>query len=350
MGGIFGDIGEFFTGRKSDAAAKAQSQAGQLAGQVANQGMGMATQGQAGVNNSTNILNQQAAQAGQLAQGYNQGAQQSMGANSAEYMANANKAAQGQAEQEAQSAATGGARQAVMAGRASGLNKGQAALQAGQRAGDTYSGALQGGLNAGRNQYANAAQQFGQMGAQQQGIGMQGAQAAGGLQQGIMNAGASMAGGGASTMSNSAAQQQQAATAGGAAGGSTLAAGMSAVGSIFSDEGMKDNIKPSNLDALVAKVKGAAKTDPLADLVSKVRPVDFNYKPESGIDPSADQVGVLAQDLEKTSMADNVKDTPAGKVVDTDQQTMSNTNLIVQMAQKMFALEAELDKLRGGKK
>jgi len=346
MGGIFGDVGEFFTGGASDKAGRAQDKAGQLAGQVAGQGMGMATQGQAGTNASTAILNQQAQQAGQLAQGYNQGAQQSMGANAADYMAKANQAAQGQAEGEAQQAATAGARQAVMAGRASGLNKGQAALQAGQRAGDTYSGALQGGLQSGRNQYAQAANQFGQMGAQQQGIGMQGAQAAGSLQQGVMNAGASMAGGGANTMSASALARQDQANKSGGAGGGLLSGLMQGIAS--SDVNLKDNVKPSNIDALIAKAKGG-KHDPLADLVAKVRPVDFNYKPESGEDPEKNRVGVLAQDLEKTSMKDNVIDTPNGKAVDTDQQTLSNTNLIVQMAQKMFKLEAELEKMRGTK-
>jgi len=44
-----------------------------------------------------------------------------------------------------------------------------------------------------------------------------------------------------------------------------------------------------------------------------------------------------------------VVDTPQGKQIDIGQQTGSNTNLIVQLAQKMFELQDEINRLKGGK-
>jgi len=116
--------------------------------------------------------------------------------------------------------------------------------------------------------------------------------------------------------------------------GQITAAGINALAPkslVDSDKNLKRNIKTSNS---------------LEELVAKVRPVNFKYNKKSSEDTNKNRVGVLAQDLEKTSMADNVVNTPNGKAVDVGQQTLSNTNLIIQLAQKVFELEAQL-KARG---
>jgi hypothetical protein len=295
MAGIFGDIAEFFTGDKQRKADKAAAQQQQE-------------------------VRRQQEQASKLGEQYMQGAGQSMGANAAEYMQKANQAAQGQAAQEAQMTTQQATRNALQAARTAGVNKGQAAMLGSQQAGQTYNQALQSGLQSGRQQYQSAAQQFAGIGQNQQS-----------LAQG--SAGQALQG----------AQAQQQAAAGGAATTGQMLGGIAQgainvvpqIAAAFSDRHLKTDIKPSS--------------GGLEELLAKVRPVDFRYTPESGEDPTKARKGVLAQDLEKTSMADNVIDTPEGKMVDTAQQTLSNTNLIAQMAEELYDLKAQLKALKGGK-
>jgi hypothetical protein len=288
MAGILEDIAEFFTGDKQRKADKAAAQQQQE-------------------------VRRQQEQASKLGEQYMQGAGQSMGANAAEYMQKANQAAQGQAAQEAQMTTQQATRNALQAARTAGVNKGQAAMLGSQQAGQTYNQALQSGLQSGRQQYQSAAQQFAGIGQNQQ----------------------SLAQGSAGQAMQGAQAQQQAAAGGAAAGGGTLGGAIQAGINMFSDQRLKTDIKPSS--------------GGLEELLAKVRPVDFRYTPESGEDPTKARKGVLAQDLEKTSMADNVIDTPEGKMVDTAQQTLSNTNLIAQMAEELYDLKAQLKALKGGK-
>ena len=306
MAGFLEDVGEFFIGDKQRAenAASATKQA------EANTAMANA---QAGVG-------QQAAESSNLGRQYQQGASSSMGVDATDYMKKAESAAQGQAAQAAQAGSLSAARQALMAARAGGLNKGQASMRAGQMAGDAYTDQYQQGLQSGRSQYGQAAQQLAQMGTQQQQLAQSGYG-----QQGAIGSAMSQA----DTAKNNLGVQQA------AAGGQALSGIVSGLGSVFSDKNLKENIKPSGND--------------LEDLVSKVRRVDFNYKTVSGEDPEKDRQGVLAQDLEKTGMKDNVIDTPEGKKIDAGQQTLSNTNLIVQLAEELFAIKAELKSFKGGK-
>jgi hypothetical protein len=357
--GFFDDIGEFFTGAKGKKAAADQAAAVQQAVNLGKEVMGAgqaaaaggAETAKQGIAGMSEAQKQAAAQAARM-QG---GAAASMGENAAEYMQRANQAAEGQSAQAAQAGSTASARQALAAARSAGLNKGQASLRAAQGAGDTYTQQYQGGLESGRNQYQQGTQQFAQLGesaanrqgALAQGIGQLGAsQQATGLQ--TQAQGAAAASGAGMSGANA---QAQAAGQSGAAGGSALGGGLMALGTIFSDKNLKENVTESNtIDKLFQKVKQpTVNKDPLKELASKVKPVEFNYTPESGEDPGKRRTGVMAQDLEKTSMKDNVIDTPQGKMVDAGQQTMSNTNLIVQMAQKLFDMEAELKALKGGK-
>jgi hypothetical protein len=95
---------------------------------------------------------------------------------------------------------------------------------------------------------------------------------------------------------------------------------------MFSDKNMKTDIKKSpDLEAIIRKIK----------------PVSFNYKPEAG-EGDENHIGVLAQDMEKTPLKANVVDTPAGKMIDTGKQEMSNLNLIIELATKVRDLEAQL--------
>jgi hypothetical protein len=318
--GLFDDIGEFFTGAKAkageDQANRDRAQAQQELNAISQAGAQNVAAGNVNTQEGVAGVNEAA---GRIASGADFAEQQARN-----YGQNANAIA----TQQATEGSTNAARQALMAARAAGLNRGQASLRASQGAGDQYSQQYQGALQNVQNQAL-----------QQQNMALQGRSAQGNLRQGVANTGLQQMGMGNqaqlesinSRMGITGAQQAQA-NASGAAGGSFIS------GILKSDENVKDNIKPSNIDDLVKK----AKSDPIADLVAKVRPVDFNYKPESGEDPTKNRVGVLAQDLEKTSMKDNVVDTPEGKQIDVGQQTMSNTNLIVQLAQKVMELESQL--------
>lgn len=146
MAGLFDDIGEFFTG---DRARSAQNQANQLAEQTAN------------------VQKQQAAEQAALQKSaqeatgrYDTGTAESMGTNAADMMARANAASLPQAAQQANAASIGAARNALMAARTAGLNRGAAAVQAGQQSTQDYNQNLQSGLQQGRQQYGQNTQQF----------------------------------------------------------------------------------------------------------------------------------------------------------------------------------------------
>jgi hypothetical protein len=283
---------------------------------------------------------QQAGEAAGMGKGYDTGAKESMGKNAADYMQKANAAAQGQASQAGQAAATAGARSAAQAARASGVNKGQAALAGAQQAGDIYSQTYQQGLESGRGQYSNAAQQFAgqgqemanrQLSARGQELGAYGQQGnlagqTGTLSQGqgalgLQNA-ALTSGVGSDQYSQGQEQNQGLWNAVGSVSGAVG-------GLISSDKRLKKDIKstPEMLDAIVAKLKGKS----------------FEYKDEVG-DPGP-QIGVMAQDLEQTPLAPVVEETPAGKEINTDKLSTANLDLILEMARRIHDLEAKV----GGK-
>ena len=216
------------------------------------------------------------------------------GKSATDFAGEAGQAGQALGNQMGQQAATMGTQEATQAARTAGLNKGQAALTGSQQAGKLYT--------------------QGQMGGQQLGMGAYG-QGAGNQVNAASNLGS------LGTGQQAGAQNQQ--NAGTAATGSMLGA----IGGLFSDKELKTDIKPApDVTAILAKLD----------------PVRFKYKPEAG-EGSGEQVGVTAQDIEKTPMKENVIDTPEGKMVDTRKQEMSNLDLIVQLG-------AEVARLREGKK
>ena len=72
----------------------------------------------------------------------------------------------------------------------------------------------------------------------------------------------------------------------------------------------------------------------------------YTYKPEatavdSSIDPEQEQIGIMAQDLEKVNPA-CVKETPEGvKTVDTRRLSLMNAGVIADLARRVRELEAQ---------
>lgn len=212
------------------------------------------------------------------------------GKGAGQFAQEAGQAGQALGQQMGTEAATQGSQAATQAARTAGVNKGQAALLGGQEAGRAFTQGQQTGRGMGMEAYGQGANtQLG--GAQSQGtLGTN--QTSGGLA--------------------SSGQGNQ------ATGGL-----LNAIGGLFSDKDLKKDVKPSvNLEEIVRKIK----------------PKDFAYKPEAG-EGDGKQVGVMAQDMEKTPLKENVVQTPEGRVIDTPKQENSNLNLILQLARRVIELE-----------
>lgn len=297
--------------------------------------------------------NQYKAQADQ----YRANIEKSIGGSAADYARLARESATIGAGQQASDVSGQAAKAQLKAGRTAGLNAGQAALAAGQGTADVYGNQYQQAIETGLNQYSTGLsaqqQQQAAMAAQQQAEtqnalsrrGLATTQRGQGLQeQAIRQAGMDTRAGLTAQRYGAAAQQQAAAQAGygqGAAARTGTLAGAGEAAKVagqvaqlaMSDKNVKTNIKPSSPDRL-------------AELLKNVKPVQFNYKDE-GSDKT--RQGVLAQDLEKTSMKDNVVETPQGKAVDIGQQTMSNTSLIIELAAELSDLRKKIKQYEGAK-
>lgn len=364
--GFFSNIGEALFGTKTKKQGRElAAQAGKSTQAV---GAEAAKQGQA---------------AGQQAQFYDAAARRSMGRSAAEYMQKGQQAAQAGAEQAGQAAATAGTQAALRAQRSTGLSKGQAALASGQQAGDIYSQTYQQGLERGQDRYQAATGQLAGQGAQMAG-----------RQQGALNTQL----GAATGQAGIGAQQQQAAAQQSANTWGTI--GTIAGAALMSDENVKENIEevpadkkgfdyksmldnlskvptvqPSSFSegfskgsqigkgmqekaATVAALasdenckKDIKDIDPsmldvdVEALARKIRPVKYNYK--EGVGSPGEKLGVIAQDLEQTPLESMVKEDENGtKMIDTNELTGANLNLIIQLARKVATLE---DQLKGVK-
>lgn len=215
----------------------------------------------------------------------------------AQYAQQAGQAGQALGQQMGTDAATIGTQKATQAARTQGLNKGQAAITGAGQAGNLFTQGQTSGQGMGMNAYG-------------QGAGNQ------------INAATNLGGIGTAN-AEQAGKSGQAATQ---AGGSLLGA----IGGLMSDEDSKEDIQ---------------KSPDIDDILSRVRPVSYKYKEGEG-QGDGEHVGVIAQDLEKTPMKENVVDTPAGKMINGPMQEGSNLNLIVQLAGRIRELE---DQIRGGK-
>ena len=250
--GFFDDIGETLFGTKTKEQGRdLANKSAQALTDVGNQAATLRAQNQ---NLGSQFFNQ--------AQPYDIGAAQSMGANAQDYMARANVAAKQQAEQSANDTALQGTQSAIRAARTAGLSKGQAALAAGQGAGDLYSQAYNQGLESGRGQYSNATQQFANQGQQMSGRGAQ----MYGQAQNALNTQL-----GAATGQGNLGQQQQQ-NANQTAQGTWGTVGTIAGAMAMSDENVKENIYET----------GRKSMDDfnIDDIAKKIRPVKFDYKKE----------------------------------------------------------------------
>jgi hypothetical protein len=383
MAGFFEDIGEFFTGNKKRAAEKKQSEQQAQAQAQADADRERQLQSRAGVNAATQGLydinrdvagveRKNAAQsdaAGGRADAYGRQVSDDMGTGAADYMRRANEASTGQADALANRAGKSAIRQKLMAARSAGLNKGAAALAGGRGASDLYNQQFSQQLQRGQDMYGQNVQQRAQLGQVERqnqqgftGMQMQGqnqraqnTQAAGNFQQGLygQDMGSSQFGHGNAIGITQ--QQMGGAAADAGAGGSALGGFISGVGSLLSDKNAKTDIAPSSpsrSDELISKLRGqksGGMNPRLVELADKVRSVKFGYKPGKGQDTTDDNTGVIAQDLQKTDMADNVKETPQGLAVDIGKQTMSNTNYIADIARDLRDVRELLAALRGDK-
>lgn len=203
------------------------------------------------------------------------------------------------ASEQAERAGGGAGRQANTAARTAGLNPGQAAATGSRAASDVYSAYYNQAY--GQQQQASQAQinQMIQNLQLQMGInpGQQGQYGTQGMQQG-----------GNGTMD------------------SVIGAAAGVAGAVASDERLKDGIKETKL------------LDPVG---KSVKSIEFTYK----TDPNRPEVGISAQDLEKTPLKTAVIDTPQGKMVDTRRLTTANTGMISEMARKLAENSKKVDQI-----
>jgi hypothetical protein len=104
----------------------------------------------------------------------------------------------------------------------------------------------------------------------------------------------------------------------------------SAIGDMFSDKNLKEDIKPGSFD--------------IQKFLDSVSPQSYNYKPKAqalGM-PSTPQTGVMAQDLEKTPAGRNlVENTPDGKMVDYSKAGPTMLAAIADLHKRTKALEGK---------
>ena len=247
----------------------------------------------------------------------------SMGKDAADYLSKSQDAARGYAEQDAQRAMTSQAQGALAAAKTAGLNRGQAAMTAGQGSGQAYNAAYGQGIDRGLNQYNTAtgmAQSQANTSAAQRAQSVSNSYTGSGL---LSNIGNQYTNAGSATTANT-----------NNAIGGTLSAALSTLPLFTSDERCKENILAD---------KGAA----LDEMVKKVQAKRYNYKGQD-----TPRLGVMAQDLEKTPLADTVQADPATgtKMVDTGQLSLHNTALIVELAGQLRDAQKQIEALSKGAK
>lgn len=203
------------------------------------------------------------------------------------------KAAEDFARTQAGIASQAAGRESAGYARSAGLNPAQAALLSSQTAGSTYGGAYGSGL-------------FNKLGLDLQKYGIDK---------------------GYKSQQNALEQQNMNNLFGG------LGAGISSAALLFSDEDVKTDIKDGY--GILERVTKA------------VGPKTFKVKPEAGGTGDTD-VGIIAQDLEKTPLASTVVDTPEGKMVDTRKLTTANTGMLSELSKKVDTLYSFLKEASHG--
>lgn len=237
----------------------------------------------------------------QQMQQYDQYTQAGMGANPAETM----QKAQAAAAQTAQSQSDLAVQQAMKAARTGGAMQGQAALAGAGQAANAYGQAQQ----AGQQQYFDTTKLGATLGA-----GMSGRLAQ--SEESKRNAQAAAA-------ANATAQRGQNL----GVLGSTIGM-VGGIAGLFSDKNLKDDIKPAKDNGL-----------------DKIGDYEYKYK-----DSPRQERGIIAQELEETSMAPAVMDTPDGKMIDTRRLTTMNTGALSGHEKRLKDIERLVKGLSGIKK
>lgn len=290
---------------------------------------------------------------------YGQNVAKSIGGSAGDYAKLAEQSAKGLAAERARDVSTQAAKQQIKAGRTAGLNAGQAAMLAGQGATDVYGNTYQQGIESGLNQYGigTSAQQqqqqqlYAQQQSQQQaGLARRGlatTQRGQGLQeQQLRQAGLDTRAGMANTRFQSANAANQAAIDRANASSAADVGVVAGVGdAIKTGAQIAMGMPPPSDKNLKTNIKSAPKGR-LEEILAKVTPVQFNYKNEGD---DKQRQGILAQDLEQTSLKDNVVEMEDGKHIDAGQQTLSNLSLIIELAGKVRDMERELAQYKGKK-
>jgi len=253
----------------------------------------------------------------------------SFGADAGEFMKNSQNAASGLAADQAQFQSMEQAKNALKAARGAGMNRGQAALSAGQATSGAYGQTYNNALNSGMDRYGQATAMLGNQATGNQSAAFGGA----GQQYGQANDKATGFWGGVGGLAGGAANLLGMAIASGAGGGAGGAAG-GAGAAMASDERVKEDVTSS--------------FGTLDDALKHLKAVRYKYKDNAPTQNAGkEEVGVMAQDLEKVpGMAGSVIDTPEGKKVDGAQLEGANTALIIELASQIKELQRQL----GGKK
>jgi len=157
MAGLFDDVGEFFTGKNQKRAAKRAKEIGQQGKEITTEGFEQATGAANALGQGGAASQAQANLTRRKQNAANAAVDASLGGSAAETSRLANETARQIASQNANLSSMQAARNAISAARTGGLNRGQAALAAGQNVGQNYTGAYQQGIGQGLNQYNTAA-------------------------------------------------------------------------------------------------------------------------------------------------------------------------------------------------
>lgn len=130
----------------------------------------------------------------------------------------------------------------------------------------------------------------------------------------------------------------------GFAGGLIQAGGQGATALAMSDERSKKDVEPIDFTARVREhLERKDPTDEMRQFLEELRPVKFRYKDpdEPGTAPGQ-RYGVIAQDLERTPVGKSlVRDTPSGKMIDTNQAVPVLLASIAKMRDEMDKMRAK---------
>lgn len=112
------------------------------------------------------------------------------------------------------------------------------------------------------------------------------------------------------------------------------ASAFAAAARLFSDRRLKTDIEDGDDDA--------------NDALDKLKPHTFRYKNEKH--GKGEQLGIMAQDLERAGLKSAIVETKEGKAIDAAKLSGANTAMLAAMARRVAKLEADRDDDAGGQR